>query len=66
MNSLSEDAAGHVERHDPVRRVDDLADLQVAGRAAEDVGLAAGEIVGDRGSRPTSRSCSGQRFWRLP
>jgi hypothetical protein len=32
--SRGEDASGHVERHDPVRDIDDLADLQVAGGAA--------------------------------
>jgi len=33
--SSGEDASGHVERHDPVRDIDDLADLQVAGCAAQ-------------------------------
>ena len=32
--SSGEDAARHVIRHDPVRDIDDLADLQVAGGAA--------------------------------
>ena len=43
--STGEDTARHVERHNPVRHIDDLADPQVAGRATQDVGLAAGEAV---------------------
>src|SRR4051794_39140310 len=34
-----EDGVGHEAAHDPVRRVDDLADLEVAGERAEDVGV---------------------------
>src|SRR5215467_4790568 len=38
-----EDGFGEKRRHDPVRRVDDLADFQIDGDAAEDVRLFAAE-----------------------
>src|SRR4029077_7161249 len=38
-----EDGFGQTRRHDPVRRVDDLADLEVDRDAAEDIGLLAAE-----------------------
>src|SRR5215210_6968754 len=36
-----EDRIGHEAADDPIRRVDDLADLQVAGERAQDVGVRA-------------------------
>ncbi len=38
-DSGAENAAGNVERHDPIRGIDDLADLQVAGGAERYPGL---------------------------
>src|SRR5262249_19645633 len=38
-----EDGFGEKRRDDPVRRVDDLADLQIDGDAAENIGLLAAE-----------------------
>src|SRR4051794_14354391 len=40
-----EDGVGHEAAHDPVGRVDDLADLEVAGQRAEDVGVRAREAA---------------------
>src|SRR5882672_478081 len=40
-----EDSLGEKRRHDPVRGVDDLADLEIDGDAAEDVGLFAAEAA---------------------
>src|SRR5215470_8716876 len=40
-----EDAVGHERRDDPVGGVHDLADLEVGGHAADDVGLFPGEAT---------------------
>src|SRR4029077_9112706 len=42
---LAEDAQRQVEAHSPVRLVDDLADPQVAGEAAEDVRVLGAQTV---------------------